>query len=431
MQVRQQLGVRNPATFNLVCALLGGTILLSVVGYRHLTAHNYQDFPQFYMGGIMARDGDWDSLYPVPLPGSERNAGEFDTSTMRPRYAQLATEAGVPDAQRFIQAPPIALVLWPLSFLSYPDAHLAWTVLSVAFGMMIAWQAGAVFERLAGRKTHMQGLVVLLVATSPNMYQSCRMGQVSTIVGACLGAAVLGFAAPGQSGARTGFALFFATLVKYIGVILLPVPLAMRQFGTVAWTLGLGIGSAVISAFIVGIDPWREWLMVIAPTLVRSHAWSANQSVYGVAVRIHGSNPLPPSIAMPLRITSLASLATVLTLIFTRHRSAWTRPATIFAACTALLAWAHVFSPIFWNHYYVYLFPLWGWLAWEGLQSRTAGILVALAFILAWVPAGIVPSLAQQMPELVRDHMLLSALLVFAFAVIRLAQSKAQTSSIH
>ena len=257
------------------------------------------------------------------------------------------------------------------------------------------------------------------------------MGQVSTIVGACLGAAVLGFAAPGQSGARTGFALFFATLVKYIGVILLPVPLAMRQFGTVAWTLGLGIGSAVISAFIVGIDPWREWLMVIAPTLVRSHAWSANQSVYGVAVRIHGSNPLPPSIAMPLRITSLASLATVLTLIFTRHRSAWTRPATIFAACTALLAWAHVFSPIFWNHYYVYLFPLWGWLAWEGLQSRTAGILVALAFILAWVPAGIVPSLAQQMPELVRDHMLLSALLVFAFAVIRLAQSKAQTSSIH
>ena len=51
---------------------------------------------------------------------------------------------------------------------------------------------------------------------------------------------------------------------------------------------------------------------------------------------------------------------------------------------------------------------------------------MAVAFVLAWAPLGIIPSLAQQTPELVRDHMLWSALLVFAFAVTRLAQSKAQ-----
>lgn len=423
MTDRMRQHFRNPRAFNLACGALGAAILAGTVLGRHWTARNVQDFPQFYMGAVIARNGEWESMYPVPLPGSERNAGEHDTSTMKPGYARLAAEAGVPDAQRYIQAPPFALVLLPLGALTYERAHLAWTLLSIGFGLAIAWQAGAAYRRLAGGETRAEGLVTLLVAASPNMYQSCRMGQVSTLIGACLGVAVLGLASPAPAAARTGFAIFLATMVKYIGAILLPVALAMRRFATVAWALALGAAAFAASAAIVGWAPWREWLTVIAPTLARSHAWAANQSAYGVAVRVTGTNPPPPAISVALKAASATTLVAILGLLFTRRRAAWTRPGTVFAACTALLAWSHVFSPIFWNHYYAYLFPLWGWLAWEARRSRVACLVVAAAFALAWVPVGIIPSLAQRIPEAARDHMLVSAALVLGFAIVRLAQA--------
>src|SRR5437868_3491943 len=60
------------------------------------TDREYHDFSQFYMGGLIARHGDWDALYPIPHPSSLNNPGEWADSDMRPEYARLAAAAGVP-----------------------------------------------------------------------------------------------------------------------------------------------------------------------------------------------------------------------------------------------------------------------------------------------------------------------------------------------
>src|SRR5690606_24395940 len=104
-------------------------------------------------------------------------------------------------------------------------------------------------------------------------------------------------------------------------------------------------------------------------------------------------------------------------------RTAWESPAVVFAGCAALLAWMHIFSPIFWNHYYPYLFPLWGWLAWEGLRSLRVGLAAALAFALAWVPIAIT-GIGEALPEPVRTHMLWSAVIVLGIALWRLTRPR-------
>ncbi len=401
------------------CTALGAALLFTMVLARFFLAHNYQDFPQFYMGGLVARHGAWGDLYPIPIPGSERNPGEPGTGRMRPEYARLAAQAGVHDSLRFIQAPPVALLFYPFAFLSFKAAHLAWTIASVVFGVIVAWQAGAVYARLAGRTTMAQGLVVLLVAASPNMYQSCRMGQVSTLIGVGFGAAILGLSGPERSGAGTGFGLFLASL-KFAGPVLAPVALAMRRWRTLLWAASLGLALGAASIAITGLGPWERWVTDIAPTLSRSHEWAANQSVHGMIMRLYDSHP-PPALTMALKGASAAVLLAILALMFTRRRAAWGSKATVFAACAALLAWLHVFSPIFWNHYYPYVFPLWGWLAWEATRSRAMGACVLGVFALAWVPVSVIPGLATRVPEPARTHMLFSAVLLLGMALWRLA----------
>jgi hypothetical protein len=89
----------------------------------------------------------------------------------------------------------------------------------------------------------------------------------------------------------------------------------------------------------------------------------------------------------------------------------------------------HVFSPIFWNHYYFYLYPLWGWLAWEALtQSTPRRVAAVAAMALAWVPLAVMPRL--DLPWVVSAHMLWSALIVGGLAMTRLMQNtKAQTQA--
>jgi len=71
----------------------------------------YHDAGQFYMGGVIARHGAWDSLYPLPRPGSPYNPGLAGDSDRRPTYQILSDAVGVGDDPRFIQPPPDALLL--------------------------------------------------------------------------------------------------------------------------------------------------------------------------------------------------------------------------------------------------------------------------------------------------------------------------------
>jgi hypothetical protein len=85
--------VPDPNIFRQRCAIVGLLFLL-VSQFGKLIWYDYThrtytfDFNQYYMGGMIARAGAWDSLYPIPIPGSNVNVGYSEGSTLRPRYAR-------------------------------------------------------------------------------------------------------------------------------------------------------------------------------------------------------------------------------------------------------------------------------------------------------------------------------------------------------
>jgi hypothetical protein len=85
--------------FNRLCSILGLAFLLLVIGgkcavYEHKNIPQMQDYPQYYMGGLIAREGAWDSMYPIPNPGSTTNPGFVGNSELRPGYRALALSTG-------------------------------------------------------------------------------------------------------------------------------------------------------------------------------------------------------------------------------------------------------------------------------------------------------------------------------------------------
>jgi hypothetical protein len=73
--------------FNRICLVAGLLFLLVSQGakwvqYDRRHVSQTQDFDQYYMGGVIARHGAWDALYPIPRDGM--NPGEPENSTLRP-----------------------------------------------------------------------------------------------------------------------------------------------------------------------------------------------------------------------------------------------------------------------------------------------------------------------------------------------------------
>src|SRR4051812_6888233 len=101
----------NVSRFNRRCGIIALAFLLLTIGgkiawYEHRHLEQYQDYPQYYMAGLVARTGAWESLYPIPHEGSQINPGLAENSEMRPAYRELVISHGISErATRFLQPP--------------------------------------------------------------------------------------------------------------------------------------------------------------------------------------------------------------------------------------------------------------------------------------------------------------------------------------
>src|SRR5882724_6398311 len=101
---------KDARTFNRRCAIIGLAFLMMTLGLKLAFRLEPQDFAQYYYTGVVARSGQWDALYPTPLPGSTRNVGDAMDSTLKPAGEALRVEHGMPpDLKRYMQPPPFAL----------------------------------------------------------------------------------------------------------------------------------------------------------------------------------------------------------------------------------------------------------------------------------------------------------------------------------
>ena len=129
---------------------------------------------------------------------------------------------------------------------------------------------------------------------------------------------------------------------------------------------------------------------------------------------------MPGSIQLSLEVFQWLTLLGLLALLVLRRNVLSDNRACICAACAALLTWMLIFSPICWEHYLIYLCPLWGWLAWTSRQSRVMRIIVAAAIALTWLPLSRVKL---TLPEPVASHMLWGMILIFGMALKVLLQA--------
>ncbi len=145
-----------------------------------------QDLAHYYMGGAILLEGEFDSLYPVPIVGMEANVGWSDSSHPKPVYCTIAEERGVENSFRYILPPPTTLMLAPLALLPYPVAKWVW----VCFLGFCCWSICFFSFRMGIRcgLPRFGGLVWWCVwAFSPLMLKTIRTANSTPVVALALG----------------------------------------------------------------------------------------------------------------------------------------------------------------------------------------------------------------------------------------------------
>ncbi len=342
------------------------------------------DFAQFYMGAAIARAGKWEALYPVPSEGSRHNPGLAGDSEMKPAYAALATAIGVQNAPRFIQAPPVAVMLAPMALLPYRAAMRLWMLLMGLAAWGVALCSARILSLALGRRSVWEGALSLGIAVCPRTLAAVRLGNVSALEGLLVG--LLACQILARQSIRGAAALVVGTVAKYASIVFLLLALAARRWRMLAWSAGIGIALLTASLAAAGGAPFLAYLREILPTLPRTFVDPFNQSIWSVIPRWIGTTSMPPALAIALAGLQVLLLAWVTLRLFQRPHSDWSLPVPVFAAAAALTSWFLIFSPVVWNSYQLYLMPFWGWLLAEGLRSRVRGALAGAVIAAGWIP---------------------------------------------
>jgi hypothetical protein len=407
----------NVESFNRNCriaALIWLTVGVSFsFKYRPV---RFDDFGQFYMGGLIARHHAWKALYPTPHADSPYNPGETKDATPNSEFQSLRDAAGVPGDLNFIQSPPTALLLEPLTLGSYRHARWAWIVLCGLCAWGIAVIGGNTYCFASGRTSRVQGAITVFIASSYMVYSCLRAINCEAIVALSLGLAIV--AIMRRQPWRGAIAVVLGTLLKYATIILLPLLIACRRWRMAAASLLLVGASLAITWGVCGNGPFYQFIHDIMPRLGRAYEDSPNQSLVGFLMRVRGQVPLAGGLSAAAAFAACAALLGIMVLLFRIRPSTYdANPVLILAGAAALIAWLLIFSPLVWNKYFVFLCPLWGWLGWEATQGRRRLILTVAIIACIYGPWHM---LGSEWSEPLNSHMLWGTMLVLVLAAWRL-----------
>jgi hypothetical protein len=413
--------------FNLLCLVLAALWLFVTIPLGIRFRPTVPDFSQFYIGGILASRGAWNSLYPLPVLGGVDNAGLNIHSFAKPGWTSLCQKRGVADHTHFILPPPSALVFTPLAHLTYSQAFWLWTFFLIACTWGVAWTAGLILRQIFGQPSRHEGVLALLIAFSPMTARAIRIANVSPPIALLLGAALRALLSR-ERPLRGAWTVLLGATLKYATLILAPLLVAMRRWRTLFWLTALGAVTLLITVGIAGTEPFVEFYRKILPTLSRPAWYPGNQSLAGMLARIYG-RPFTPRVSFALNSARVISLEFVLGLILTTRPRHWLGPANVVAAAGLLVSWLLVFSPIAWEHWPIFLCPVWGWLLWEARVPGLRRILASASLALMYLPAGIIQVSGFAvypivLPEPYNSTQLLGVALVMILAYWRLSTSR-------
>lgn len=403
--------------FNRICQIIAVGWLLIAPPAREIHHPSSDDFDQYYDAAVAVTAGRWDLVYSVPTKNSPRNPGLEADSQVKPELQRMLAARGVTHVfTHFIQLPPAALLIAPLGWLGRREAHFVWIVALSISAAVVTLQAGRIAEICYGRATRASGVVALLIAFSHLFYRSIRVSNVSVMMGALVGWAVLDLYR--RHDVRSGAALALSSIMKYFGAALVPLAIAVGRWRAIGWSILWTALLFGVTLQLAGRAVFVEFFTSIAPRLNRSEYSTGNHSVEGFVVRLTNTLPLERTDRIIIQTFSAIVLAAVLLAIFARRKSLLTDPPAFFAAAASLLCWMMLFAPICWTHYLINLAPLWGWLAWEFRQGWfrrfAAGAAIAMSLILSTSFPGV------KLPEPIQSHPLFAMILILGLGIARL-----------
>ncbi|HSV13321.1 MAG TPA: glycosyltransferase family 87 protein [Tepidisphaeraceae bacterium] len=374
----------------------------------------------------MAKQGMWDAIYPVPIPGAKFIPAAPQGSIAKPQYAAAAQSAGIHgDPWRVVQAPPVCLLFAPLAMFPLHTAFLFYRFLSTICVWVVALYAGLIAGRIIGRPTRLSGSVAALIGASPNSLATIRTGNVSSIVAALIAVAIYELQA--RDGWRGGAAALGAFVLKYASFPLLPVAIVAGRLRTVAWAALLLLAFVLIPIPFIGVAPYREFAFKIAPHFDQLEAYYGNQALRAVLARCWANADPPVTFLHAFSIVRWATFALFVFVLYSARCRIQTSARLIASASALMLCWFLIFSPVAHAHYYLYIFPLWGWLIIELRRVRFGLALATIAIALMWIP--LAGGRWSHLPLVISAHMLLAAIIMMVVALISIVRREADRGS--
>jgi hypothetical protein len=114
----------------------------------------------------------------------------------------------------------------------------------------------------------------------------------------------------------------------------------------------------------------------------------------------------------------------------------WREPANVCAAVAALVAWLLAFSPCAWEHWPIWLAPVWGWMVWEAHQSAPRAVAAIVGLGLMYVPLSIFTNPGffrspMRLPEPWNSSQLAGVLLTMGLGAARLMRARTGAADVH
>ena len=287
---------------------------------------------------------------------------------------------------------------------------------------LVALQAAHIYSELHRQPSRIPGLLVLLIAGSPLYRHAVRIGNITPLVGLCVGGATIGLL--GIRPIRSTLGLVLGALGKFVTLVFVPLYVIIRKWRVLLLSSVFLLAVNILTIAIGGIEPYVTFGTKIVPTLNRPGAMLANVSAPGFLVNYYGRGPIPTSATTAARAAELVLFLLGAAGVLRYFDRLPGDPDKLLAAALAMVGGFLLVSPQSWAHYLVYLVPFWGYLIWDFQRSPLTRWPVIIVLPLFWAPPIALRSIDRfhsvSVPVMVESYPLWGLILLTTMAILRL-----------
>jgi len=350
------------------------------------------DFIHFYVIGSIARDGAWAEL--------------FDA---RAQYARTRALVDPPPIYLPVESPQSALVMAPVTRLSYTMAFAAWTIVILAAYAAACWMLWRTVPALHRYRVEM----VAACAAFPGLFSVVLHGQTSFVVLACVVSAIVAFrrGLPFAAGVGIGCLVFKPHWLAAAGAVLL----FAGEWRALAGAAVAGAAQTALAGLVVGMPVMTAYAGALRSVsqiaeLLEPHSSDSLRGLFTLLV------PLEPLALMQYFAASVAVL--IVAARTWRSAAPFELRAAAFVAATLLVS-PHVntydlvlLGPVVW------LTTAWLLHADEDARTTALGWLLAVLFV---------APLLNSLPPLIRMQVTVTPLVAVLILIRRIA-AEAETA---